>query len=307
MATYTRTLNIYALHGHIKPGSSDEENLDYEEFFKQVYEQAQGVPIIIGTQTVAIASVQKRADRYAFRFISGSGEAITEVFNPATNKAELIELPQERFVVNGAWVIVSPTKRLLVAERKRPGVPVFEVERFLNRFAKQSGNGDVSIALNPVPSPSFVAEVESFSRIREASVLIRRPNSSFSKTAQEAMGRIAADSNAGQVTVQANAERGQSLRKDDGLVADILSFAKSTLSPIEDARIKGERPGFDGERSISLLKHVLKGTVRLTRGLSPEKQLGAIYEEAEDLIDVATERDGGTSGGGDAGEDTLDE
>lgn len=303
MATYTRTLDVHALHGHVKPGSSEEENLDYNEFFKLVHDHGRGVRISAGAQTVAIATARTLGDRYAFRFISGSGEAITEVFNPVTNETELMELPQERFVVNGAWAIVSPSKRILVAERKRPGVPMFEIEQFLNKFAQHRGYGDMSIALNPVPSPSFIAEVEAFSRIREASVIIRRPNHSFSKSAREAVGQIAAESNAGKVTVQANADRKQSLRKDEGLVADILSFAGSALSPIEDARIKGTRPGFDTERSISLLKHVLKGTVRLARGSRPDEQLDAIDDEAETLIETARTHTPEASPRGDGGDD----
>lgn len=288
MAELSRTLDVYSIHGHLTPGSASEELLDYEAYFRELTRRSSGVSYTVGTETIALVETASRNERVAFRFASGNANDLAEAFDPASGTTIPVDLGRERFIVNAAWVVVDPSRRVVVIERKRPGVPVYQLERFFAKFGRDNGYAGLTISLNPVPSASFVKEIQSFTRIREASVTIRRPNHSFTASAREAVAQIARESNAGSATVQVNADRKQSLSKDDGIVADIISFAKTAITPILNATVKGFRPGFSKERTVSLQKHVLKGTAQIETTASPAQQLDAIDTAADALIQDAS-------------------
>lgn len=288
MAT-VRTLDAYSIHGHLAAGSPGEELLDYPSFFDALAAQGVGRSLKVGTETVGPVDYVDLGGRMAFRFISGNDAESAEAYDPSTGTTVPVELERERFIVSSAWVVVDPEARILILERKRPGVPVYQLERYLSGFGRDEGFDRLSVSLNPVPSPSFVEEILSFDRIREASITIRRPNHSFTESAREAVAQIARDSNAGSATVQVNAERKESLEKDSGIVADIVSFAKSPITPVLNAVVKGFRAGFGKERTVSLKKHQLKATATLRDADSPRQQLEAVEASAIVLIDQAKE------------------
>lgn len=206
MAT-VRTLDAYSIHGHLAAGSPGEELLDYPSFFDALAARGVGRSLKVGTETVGPVDYVDLGGRMAFRFISGNDAESAEAYDPTTGTTVPVELGRERFIVSSAWVVVDPEARILILERKRPGVPVYQLERYLSGFGRDEGFDRLSVSLNPVPSPSFVEEILSFDRIREASITIRRPNHSFTESAREAVAQIARDSNAGSATVQVNAER----------------------------------------------------------------------------------------------------
>lgn len=239
----------------------------------------------VGDATVALVDSGRRDARFAFRFVSGDPDTIAEVFNPATGTTEVADLGRERFLVNGAWTIVDPDRRIVVIEKKRPGVPIYQLERFLSEFGRSNGFHSLSVSLNLVPSESFVAEIGSFTRIREASVTLRKPNHSFTPSARELLGQIAGASDAQDAEVTLKAARGASLSKQSGIVADIVSFAQSVINPLFKARVTGQRPGVEGEQTVHLHKHALKGDARVDPTDSPQAQLSALDESASQLID----------------------
>lgn len=288
MAT-VRTLDAYSIHGHLAAGSSGEELLDYPSFFESLARDGIGRSSKVGAETVGLVDYVDLGTRSAFRFISGNDAEPAEAYDPHTGTTAPLELGRERFIVSWAWVVVDPEARIVILERKRPGVPVYQLERYLSGFGRDHGFERLSVSLNPVPSPSFVEEILSFDRIREASVTIRRPNHSFTESAREAVAQIARESNAGSATVQVNAERKESLEKDSGIVADIISFAKSPITPVLNAVVKGFRAGFGKERTVSLKKHQLKSTATLRDGDTPQQQLEAVEASASVLIDQAKE------------------
>lgn len=287
MAELSRTLDVYGIHGHLAPGSDTEELLDYLDFFRKLADAGSGISVRIGEDTIALVDVAQRDGRYAFRFVSGNASDLAEAFDPGSGTTVPVELERERFIVRGAWVIVDASKRVVVIERRRPGVPVYQLERFFEKFGRGNGYSRLTVSLNPVPSPSFVEEIESFTRIREASVTIRRPNHSFTASARQAVAQIARESNGGSATVQVNADRKESLSKDHGIVSDILSFARAAINPILNATVKGSRPGYGKERTVSLKKHVLKGTAQIEETAAPIEQLNSIDATAELLIEDA--------------------
>ncbi|WP_223624016.1 DUF4747 family protein [Microbacterium sp. EST19A] len=301
-----KTLDAYSVHGHLRAGATDEQLLDYVTFFAQLASDGVGESVRVGADTVALVEVVGLGARTAFRFASGNASEVAEAYDPATGTTTAVLLDRERFIVNWVWVIVDPTARIVALERKRPGVPVFQLERFMNEFGRNNAYRRLTVSLHPVPSPSFTEEILSFTRIREASVTIQRPNHSFDAAAREAVAQIARDSNAGTATIQINAERKESLEKNSGIVADIIAFASNALSPIVNAVVKGVRPGFGKERTVSLHKHQLKATAEVSTTATPAEQLETLDATAATLISSASDSANSIEEFGALGSETAD-
>jgi hypothetical protein len=286
--TIVRTLDAYSIHGHLSPGSEDESLLDYVEFFSELAAtDVHQARFPVGGDTVAMTETTSRGDRVAFRLVSGNAEELPLVYDLRTGTAEEVDPGRDRFVVSGAWVIVDPIQRILVLERKRPGVPVFQIERFLGQFGKRLLNlSYLTVTLNPVPSSSFAQEISTFTRIREASITLRRPNHSWTQSASSMLGELS-NSNAAEIQLQLNADRGQSLSKSEGVVAEVLDLARNPIGPLKNAVVKGTRPDFEGERSVSLRKHTVKGTARVDPKSGPFAQLESLEKAAIRMIQTA--------------------
>lgn len=284
MTSVVRTIEAYSIHGFESPGSSEESLLNYSHFFDQLAAaKLQTLRIQISEDVVAITDQQWASGKLALRLVSGNPEEIALFYDIETAKEVPGPSSDKRFAVRGVWVFVVPKERLVFVERKRPGVPIFQIERFLSGFGRdQLGLKGLTISLNPVVSESFANEVKSFTRIREASVVVRRPNHSWARAAENLLGP-AANSNAAQVEIQLNADRGQSLIKDGGLVGELIQIASNPISAVKNAVVRGLTPSFDGERTVSLKKHTVKGSARLDRGASADEHRDTLARVVDDL------------------------
>jgi hypothetical protein len=285
-----RSLDAYSIHGHLSAGAEDESLLDYGDFFTALAAtEPRSARFPVGGDTVALTESATRGARVAFRLVSGNAEELPLVYDLQTGTAEEVDPGKDRFVVSGAWVIVDPIRRILVLERKRPGIPVYQLERFLSQFGRRALKvAALTISLNPVPSASFAQEIGTFTRIREASITLRRPNQSWTESAASMLGELS-NSNAAEIQLQLNADRGQSLSKSEGVVAEVLALARKPIGPLKNATVKGTRPDFEGERSVSLKKHTVKGTARIDPKDGPLAQLESLEKAAVRMMQVAAE------------------
>ncbi|GHD06215.1 hypothetical protein [Zhihengliuella salsuginis] len=239
----------------------------------------------MGEDTVAITETSSRGGMLAFRFVSGNSTELPVMYDPNTATTASVNPGGNRFVVNGAWVIVYPAERIVLLERKRPGVPVYQIEKFLSNFGRgRLGMAGLTMSLNPIPSRSFEEEVSRFTRIREASITLKRPNHSWTKSAEAMLGELG-ESNAGAVQLQLNADRGQSLSKTRGVVNEVIELARRPINALKNAVIKGRTPEYEGERSVSLQKHVVKGTARIDPHSDAIDQLAPLLEVASQMVE----------------------
>jgi hypothetical protein len=278
-------MSAYSIHGHTQAGTEEEPVLDYGSFFNRLYaEDPHDLRRQVGSDTVAIAYTGSRSGRLAFRFVAGNARALPLVYDLSTATAEEVNPGKGRFVVSGAWAIIDSEQRIAVVDRKRPGVAIYQIERFLSQYGRDRlGLTGLSISLNPIPTESFREEIEDLYRIRVAEITLRRPNHSWTHTAEGVLQEIG-ESNAAEVTIQLNADRGESLAKDRGIVADVLSLALNPINALKDVVIKGRSENFDGEKVVSLKRHIVRGTVHIDEDEGPLAHLEALDQLAGDLI-----------------------
>ena len=283
-----RTLEAHSIHGHSSAGSADEGLLNYPQFFAELASvDARRLRFAVGTETVAVVEAVERGGLLCLNFASGNTEELPLVYDTATASIEEVNPGKGRFVVRTAWAIIDAANRILILERRRPGVPIFQIERFLSQAGRDLfGISGLVISLNPVPSASFEREIEEFTRVREVSITMRRPNHSWTSSAQAMLGELA-ESNAAEVQLQLNADRGQSLAKNKGVVEELKQLALRPISALKNVVLKGTTPTFEGEKTVSLQKHVVKGTARVDSVDGPIAQLESMTAVASSLVEEA--------------------
>ena len=107
-----------------------------------------------------------------------------------------------------------------------------------------------------------------------------------------------ASSNAAEIQLQLNADRGGSLSKSSGVVKEVVELAESPVGPLKNATVKGNIPGFEGERTVSLQKHTVKATVRVDANDTPLDQLKSIGKAAIEMVADAVGRGRGAESSG---------
>lgn len=288
----SRTLEAYSIHGHTRSGSVEEENLNYTNFFEQLSQSNPGDRRQQSTSDViAVPEIIRDGNKLGFHFIIGSPDELSLIYDIGTGTAERVDPGKGRFVANSAWAIVQPDIRLLLLERRRPGVAIRRIENFLIEYSRQLPDlSGLSISLNPIPSPSFADEVAKFTRIREAEIILRRPNGGFTDTANNMLSQMA-DSNGAELGLHVRADRGQSLSKTDGIVSEVLALAQKPINALKNAVIKGRRPDYNGERVVSLQKHAVKGSTRV----DPQADSQATFEALMPLAQLLANQTQGIS------------
>lgn len=279
-----RSVEAYSLHGRTGSGV-----INYVDLFSGIadlplrHRQAS-----IGQLVVGVTVVERTDFGLALRFVSGT-EGQPAIFFDTTTGEETAEDIGTRVVAVSTWMFVDPTKRLVALERRRPGVGVATIERALEILGLTAGLGDgLRIDLNPVPSSSFTTELESLDRIREAAVVLHRPNWDWLKDA-DALSGYSDESGADRSEVQLNAGRGKSLNKDTGIVADIRRLVSRPINALKDVRVVGTRSGESKERSVRLENHRERVFVPIAQGADEARLLADASRGLIERIEVPEE------------------
>ena len=253
MPNRTRQVGLYAFSLH---GRADTGVIDYQAFVTALA----AVPPIdrqtgVGDETVAVTLLEPSGPgRWTARFVTGLQGLPPLFYDPATGTESTADLGN-RFVASASWAFIDTSSRIVLIDRSRPGVAVNVMARALSHLGRELGIEEgLVVSLNPVPSPGFLEELERYDRIRQASVVLTRPNYDWTDSSTQLSG-YADLSNAGTVDVLLSAGRGQSLSMDEGIVPDIKRLATRAVGPLKNLRITGKRRGETKETSVSLAKH----------------------------------------------------
>lgn len=284
MAADQRVVKAYSIHGHVRAGSTSEELLSYDRFFRSMYNMDRsGAAFEIRGRTVALAQQAQYDGLLAFQLVSGNAEDRAMVLDVATGNVSQRAPGRGRMFVDGSWIVYNPGRRVLAVEANRAGISKDVIERFMSAAGEGLGFERLSVSLNPIPSPSFKEEIRKLTRIRIARITINRPNGSWTASAEKLLGDVA-ESNAARVEVQANASRGESLSRDSGIVKEVIDIADSDVSPVANAAVVGTSPDVAGETTISLEKHNLRRSAVVEAGATGAAILDAVMKAAKAIF-----------------------
>ncbi len=281
--TVTRSLLAYAIHGHTRDGV-----LDYPEFFAMLASLPFAVRrMTLRDQVTAIASLKETdGGSFVLRVVTGTQGTAPMFFDLETGKERIGPLNKTEIVAASTVVAVNPYTRAVVVERRRPGVPLESLEKLFSSVGREHGYDQLTIALTPVAGESFLDELEEFERIRRAEVLLTRPNFDWTTNATALVGDLGAASDADVMEVAASASRGQSLRKDGGIVQDIKNFVTRPINGLKNVKIFGRKSGGATELTLSLERHQLREDVTLSRDLEEEAREEQVMDRALNFVDT---------------------
>jgi len=279
-----RTMFAYSMHARGAGGV-----LDYPDVFRSLNRvPATTRQTSVGDEVVGLTSMAERESGWVLRFVAGE-DALALFYDPRTGEEGQTDLGG-RLVAHANWVYVNPETRIVAIERRRPGVGVAVIARALGHMVSELGivEGPARFDFNPVAGTSLGAEIRRYERIRQASVVLARPNFNWSDNSQR-LTDYADDSNADGVEISMSAERGESLTKDNGIVADILDATKKILGPVKNLRITGRRTGEKKESSVSLKRHQQKRSYEVpgTQDLQAEQE--SFGSSAEEFVSHITD------------------
>ena len=276
----SRKVLAFSLHGRTRDGV-----IDYVDFFDRLSTRpARNRQVTLGEDLVAVPTMQGIDSAWLMRFVVGAEGLPPLLFAPATGSEVEADIGNQ-ILASASWVLLDPVTRLVAVEQKRPGVPVSTIARSLSRMAVDFNFSPhpVTFDLNPVPSPSFLEELENLERIREATVVVAEPNYSWRDSAAE-LTSYAADSGGASARVTVSAGRGKSLEKDLGIVADIKQLVPNKISSLKDIRVAGRRRGETKESTVTLGRHQERVEFEVPSGASSADHRDAFGTAATELL-----------------------
>lgn len=286
-----RTVQAYSIHGR-----RNGDLFSYEEVFRGIGGLARPErQISIRQLVVAVTILRDQGDVMTFRFVSGV-EGERALFYDTATGVEAEEDIGTRVVADSSWVVIAPSKRLAVVERRRPGVALLSIEQWLAAAAERLDPGArFTFDLNPIASPSFTSELDELDRIRSASVVLRRPNFDWSENGAQLTG-YSDESNATTASVSLSAGRGQSLSAKQGIVADIRELLRRPINALKDVVVIGQRADEPKERRVSFTRHAERRFVQIDPSGDDGEQIEAaaialleeVAERVEDETDPST-------------------
>jgi hypothetical protein len=258
--------------------------VDYVAFFAALAGiEPQARQTGVGDEIVAITAMTATTTGWSVRFVSGTQGLPPLFYDPETGTESTADIGG-RIVATATWAFIDAAKRLAAIDVHRPGVPVAVMAKAIAHLGRELGlAAGLTISLNPVPSPSFLAELDRFDRIRQAAIVLERPNYNWYDSATELAG-YAGDSDAATLEVEASAERGRSLSTESGIVPDVRALAASSVGPVKNLRVTGTRAGESRETTLSLASHQEKRFVPVQRDTSPSVERDLLQAAASEFL-----------------------
>jgi hypothetical protein len=282
----------YELHAH-----DGDEPVDYGLVFRGIaetprLERQDRVPRT--DEVVAIPEIRDIAEgQYALRFVVGR-EGDVALFYNLEDGTEREERPRDaEIAVQSSWLFVDARKRVVLQERRRPGVPLRLALRALKSIAREQDlvSPRASFKLNPVIGGGFVDEVLELESIKTATLVLQEPNLTWHRGADAVIESIADDSHAESVDMTVKSKPGQSLAKDQGIVAEMLEMVRERYSALKDAKVRGRRPGEESISSVTTKRHAVRKEVALPENATLQQEQEAVVEGgAAYLQELATDQ-----------------
>lgn len=278
----SRTIKLFAIHGR-----ANGNNLNYREFFDWIAD----LPVdasrvaVFDDLVFVLERVHEERKRFALEFISGDPSEHPLTFNETTGQIDRGEVESDTWPARQTRVVVDATKRVMALESRHTGVSAKNLEIYFERLARSGGFAqDLMIQFAPIQTESFEQELKKYGRIREATIVIRRPNYDWDD-ARDPLTDLAGESNGARAEVTIAAGRGGALSTDDGIVEVIRRHARRALTSVVRANIKGFKFGEDAETTLSTEQHQVKRGVRLPKRSTPEQVSEQVVDGAIDLIE----------------------
>lgn len=279
-----RSIRAYVVHGRTPTAV-----IDYSDFFDWLA-SLDGRSTRAKVATDLVLAIERAVRRDSFlhlRMVSGNPQDVPLLYNEATGETAEAVTPEGTWLASSSHVTVVPEERLLLIEGGRNGVTAFNLERYFRNIARTGGYArNLQIDISALPASSFEQEIEQLERIREATLVVSRPNSDWDE-ANDVLSLLADESGGQKAEVSVKAARGGSLIKTAGIIELIFQHLRRALPNLKGLRVVGRRADEKRDRTISLENHQILTTMEIDQALPQEDQDELVFEKATELAAVA--------------------
>jgi len=249
IARTSRKLEVFTIHAHFGAKASDAVN--YQRLFRSISETTLAVRVV-NIAGKSIAFPEFRLDENIIVLTAYEGEEGNPLFYDFVNAKERIEeLPKGEKLATKTHCVINLATREAIVEYNQRGAKAADIAMAIQEIGRSKTTWkDLEVEFTPVFDQSFLQAVNSFSRIRVASVKMVRPNPDWTDNVTLLTG-LAKDSKAHLIEVTVNAERAQSLNQSKGLIGFIKSLIGAKQSSLKAAAVTGTRAGETAETTVS--------------------------------------------------------
>ncbi len=185
--------------------------------------------------------------------------------------------------------MIAPEKRQILIEVGKGRIAPRELANMIEAEARKLAEfKTLELVFTPVAAEGFVTAIDNMTRIQSATVTIARPNVDWTDS-YSALSSIADESHAKAIDATVRARRSAGISKENGLIPAIKGWVRGITSPVQGAKIKGEKPGHSGLITVSLSDHVQRVDIPAETG--PDKEEPS-DEELEQKLRVYFEAKG---------------
>jgi hypothetical protein len=259
----SRKLEVFTIHAHF--GSNTNQAVNYSRLFQQIAEtrRAQRIVTVLGK---SLALPEFRLDDNLVLLTAYEGEEGNPLFFNFLNATERIEqLPRGEKLATKTHCAIDITRREAIVEYNHRGAKADDIAEAIQEIGKTlTGWADLEVELTPVIDQTFLQAINSFERIRSASVRIVRPNQDWTDHANE-LTRLATESRGQAIDVTVSARKAQSLSKTGGVIAFIRQMARASFASLKSAKVVGTRENEDAETAVSMSDHKTHQKVNVER------------------------------------------
>jgi hypothetical protein len=284
---FHRRLVLHSISAHSK---ETRNVLNYAHYFESMREYAskrenkESLLKEIFGQSISISDIRfdPEEDILGIRLVIGvQGEPIS-FFSTETNEENEIT-PSEGFYATGIWIFVDIHNRLLVQERRRPGIPVSLISRYFEIIGHSFGYPGFEIELSPIPNKQFARAIRALTRVREVEIDIMEPNHDWGDCEGTVIA-LAQESGASEGSVSVRAPHGKGLAKDKGIVKEAVDLAQAGRPTVKNLKITGQTPDSTTPQTINFKKFIMSLFADIPHSASPVQQFENLLGTASNLI-----------------------
>ncbi|MDM2350141.1 hypothetical protein [Mycobacteroides abscessus] len=220
--------------------------------------------------------------------VAGTPDEVPVYFDYRTGQTDSGTTPDGKWLAQVSAIVVSITSedRFIAFESARNGITSARLARYFQLLAEQIWEKQsVEFDINPVQSPSLLTEIDSFSRIREATATVTRPNFDWDDQSHK-LADLADESGGHEAEATVRAARGQALSTKNGIVAAIRSSLTNATSAMSKFRITGRKGNSDKETTITSSKHQQRTFVKVPTTADADIE-GLVRDRVLSLIEAA--------------------
>lgn len=253
----SRKLELFTMHAHGMP------IMDYSKIFKAFASLPRGRRISnVNGIYIGFPHVIEIEGGYFIQAMEGDPDALQLIFDLSTGEAKESNLGVEEIFGQATHFVIAPDSRSVAIEYVRRGAKALLLGPSIAEIIRQNFPEYNKIQLEFLPKieRGFLEEINSFDRIRIASIRIKKPNASWTDHYSD-LSDLMDSSDGDKASLDVRAGRGESLRKNDGIVKVIKDIAEDKYPYIEDAAVTGTRRDEGAETTVRSRSHVVHSRV----------------------------------------------